>query len=114
MSNIFDNAFKFKSPGVERIRKENLKRARRRAMTSAADAAATLQIQKMMKGDPPKSQTYTREQPKQSSPGSALSVVRMMGTTLKKLSVPGVIMSVMKPTKVGDATLNPRIRYSDD
>ena len=31
MSNIFDNAFKFKSPGMERVRKENLKRARRRA-----------------------------------------------------------------------------------
>ena len=38
MSNIFDNAFKFKSPGMERVRKENLKRARRRAAGSALDA----------------------------------------------------------------------------
>ena len=114
MSNIFDNAFKFKSPGIERIRKENLKRARRRAAGSALDAAATLQIQKMMKGDPPKSKTYTREQPKQSNLGSAATVVKLMGSTLKKLSVPGVIMGVMKPKKVGAATINPRIRYSDD
>ena len=35
---------------MERVRKENLKRARRRAAGSALDAAATLQIQKMMKG----------------------------------------------------------------
>ena len=63
MSNIFDNAFKFKSPGMERVRKENLKRARRRAAGSALDAAATLQIQKMMKGDPPKSKLILGNNP---------------------------------------------------
>ena len=78
------------------------------------DAAATLQIQKMMKGDPPKSKTYTREQPKKPSFGNAATAVKLMGATLKKLSVPGVIMGAMKPKKVGDATINPRIRYSDD
>ena len=55
-------------------------------LNSAADAAATLQIQKMMKGDPPKSKTYTREQPKQSSFGNAATAVKLMGATLKKLS----------------------------
>lgn len=115
MSDAFENLFKFKSPGMERIRKENLKRARRRAAGSALDAAATLQIQKMMKGDPPKSQTYTREQPKkQSGFASAATVVKLMGNTLKKLSIPGVVMAGMKPSKVADGRINPNIRFSDD
>jgi len=114
MTQFFDNAFTFKKPGIERIRRENVKRARRRALGSAMDAAAVVEMQKKMKGDPPKSQTYTREQPKSSSGVSPSSVVKLMGSTLKRLSVPGVIMGVMKPKKVGDATINPRIRYSDD